>query len=48
MISQAVVRGAAPLGKELKAVIDAISQYAVIDPELRDKLWADSEKAAAN
>jgi len=35
-----------PDGKGFKEVIEGISQYAVIDPNLCDALWSDSEKRA--
>ncbi len=47
VVSIAKVRAAEPLGPEFKAVINAISDYAIIDAELRDRLWADSEKESA-
>jgi hypothetical protein len=44
-----VVRSIVPLSERLdalKEVIDAISEYAVIDSDLRATLWSDSERAA--
>lgn len=45
-----VVCSIVPLGKPdgiaFKEVIDAISEYAVIDRDLRDALWSDSKKMA--
>jgi hypothetical protein len=36
------------LNKEFNAVVTAISDYAIIDKNLRATLWADSEKEGMN
>jgi hypothetical protein len=43
VISIAPFRFSAPFGTAFNSVITAISEYAVIDRDLRARLWADSE-----
>ena len=48
VVSAARVIGAPPFGIDFNKVINTISDYAVIDDNLRTTLWADREREGTN